>query len=181
MIGTHYEGTPVPPVPEHTRYVTAGPLSIGVEYRQLDASVIAATYGDGELRAAGDDTPQPPILADEGMTLHVCDAASGAEYLRFDVFADNPHYHYIHPGEHHLVVPFDRAACGDMATWAVECLRTRLGQMLEAAGAGALAARIGAGDKDAAAAVAADALGRGGAAPTGSPALTGSAGREALG
>ena len=108
MIGTHYEGSPVPPVPEHTRYVGAGALSIGVEYRQVDASVIAATYGDVELREAGDDTPQPPILDDRGLTLHVCDAATGDEYLRFDVFEDNPHYHYIHPRESHLVVPFDR-------------------------------------------------------------------------
>lgn len=161
MIGTHYDGSPVPPVPEHTRYVAAGPLSIGIEYRQVDASVIAATYGDVELREAGDDTPQPPILDDQGLTLHVCDVASGAEYLRFDVFADNPHYHYIHPGDHHLVVPFDRAACGDMATWTVECVRTRLSKMLEAAGARGLAARLGPDDLEAVAAVAADALGRG--------------------
>jgi hypothetical protein len=161
MIGTHYDGSPVPPVPEHTRYVGAGALSIGVEYRQVDASVIAATYGDVELREAGDDTPQPPILDDRGLTLHVCDAATGDEYLRFDVFEDNPHYHYIHPREYHLVVPFDKAACGDMAAWAVACLRSRLRPMLEAAGAPELAASLGTTDTDAAAAAAAQAFGRG--------------------
>jgi len=159
VIGTHYDGAPVPPVPTHTRYLGAGVLSIGVEYRHVDASVIAATYGDITVREAGDDTPQPPILQDEGLTLHVCDAADGAEYLRFDLFDDNPHYHYIHPGQYHVVVPFDRAACGDMRDWAVACLRTRLRPMLEAAGAGELAARVGTADADAAVTVARAALG----------------------
>jgi hypothetical protein len=148
----------VPPVPQHTRYVAAGALSVGVEYRHLDASVIAATYGEIAVRQAGDDTPQPPIVQDEGLTLHVCDAADGAEYLRFDLFADNPHYHYIHPGDHHVVVPYDRAACGDVRAWAVACLRTRLRPMLELAGATSLAARLCDGDIDAAATVAAAAL-----------------------
>ena len=159
MIGTRYEGSPVPPVPEHTRYVVAGPLVIGVEPRQVDASVIAATYGDITVRGAGNDTPQPPILEDRGLTLHVCDATNGAEYLRFDLFDDNPHYHYIHPGKHHLVVPFDRAACGDMRAWAVSCLRSRLRPMLEAAGAADLAARLTPHDVEAAVAVAAEATG----------------------
>jgi hypothetical protein len=158
MIGTHYDGSPVPPVPEHTRYVEAGVLSIGVEYRHVDAAVIATTFGDIAVREAGDDTPQPPILNDEGLTLHVCDRASGDEYLRFDLFDDNPHYHYIHPGRDHLVVPFDRASCGDMRAWAVACLGSRLRQMLELAGADELVARLSGADVDAAVAVATDAL-----------------------
>jgi hypothetical protein len=158
VIGTHYDGSPVPPVPSHTRYVDAGALSIGVEYRHVDAAVIAATYGDIDVRHAGDDTPQPPILQDEGLTLHVCDAATGGEYLRFDVFEDNPHYHYIHPGESHLVVPFDRAACGEMRRWAVEALQLRLRPMLELAGASQLAAHLSDADIDAAVRVAAEAL-----------------------
>ena len=159
MIGTQYDGAPVPPVPTQTRYSEAGALSIGVEYRHVDAAVIAATYGDIDVRQAGDDTPQPPILLDEGLTLHVCDAASGDEYLRFDLFDDNPHYHYIHPGEYHLVVPFDRASCGDMRVWALGCLQSRLRPMLEFAGAASLAGRVTAADVDAAVGVAADALG----------------------
>ena len=35
-------------------------------------------------------------FADEGVTIHVFDADDGHEYLRFDVFDDEPHYHYIH-------------------------------------------------------------------------------------
>jgi hypothetical protein len=158
MIGTHYDGAPVPPVPERTRYTDAGALTIGVEYRHVDDAVIAATYGDIAVRQAGGDTPQPPILRDEGLTLHVCDARTGDEYLRFDLFDDNPHYHYIRPGAHHLVVPFDRAACGDMRSWAVECLRSRLRPMLGFAGAEGLAARVSAADVAATVAIASDAL-----------------------
>ncbi len=81
-------------------------------------------------------------MEDRGWSVHVCDAATGAEYLRFDVFEGDPHYHYIHPGDHHFVVPFDRAASGDMTEWAIECLRRRLPEMLEHAGASDLAARV---------------------------------------
>jgi len=160
VIGTHYEGSPIAPVPELTRYIDAGAQSLGVEYRRVDAATIAGAYGDIEVREAGDDTPQPPILQDEGLTLHVCDGATGDEYLRFDLFEDNPHYHYIAPGRSHVVVPFDRVAGGDMRTWAVERLRSRLRPMLELAGATDLAGRVTPADIDAAVAAASAALTR---------------------
>jgi len=150
VIGTRYDVMPIPPVAEATRTFPAGPLSIGVEFRQVDAAVIATTYGDVAVREAGDDTPQPPILDDLGVSLHVCDAASGVEYLRFDLFGDNPHYHYIHPGEYQLVVPYDRAASGDMLAWTLTTLSTRIGPMLEFAGATDLARRLSPADVDAA-------------------------------
>ena len=142
MIGTRYDSMPIPAVAAHTRSVPAGSLTIGVEFRAVDAAVIGATYGDIAVREAGDDTPQPPILNDRGVSLHVCDTASGDEYLRFDLFDDDPHYHYIRPGQYQLVVPFDWAACGDMLGWALTTLSTRVGPMLEFAGAGDLAARV---------------------------------------
>ncbi len=75
------------------------------------------------------------------------DAADGYEYLRFDIFDDDPHYHYIHktaPGAEIInnVVGYDRVALGDMLTWTLERLRTRLATMLAEAGAGELARRV---------------------------------------
>jgi hypothetical protein len=150
VIGTRYDVMPIPPVAAHTRTVPAGSLCIGVEFRQVDAAIIEGAYGDIDVRHAGDDTPQPPILDDRGVSLHVCDGATGVEYLRFDVFDDDPHYHYIRPGEYQLVVPFDRAACGDMLAWVLTTLSTRLGEMLEFAGARALASAVTRGEVEAA-------------------------------
>jgi len=150
VIGTRYDTMPIPPVVADTRTVRAGPLAIGVEFRHVDAAVIEASYGDIVVREAGDDTPQPPILNDHGVSLHVCDATSGVEYLRFDIFDDDPHYHYIHPGEYQLVVPYDRAASGDMLTWTLKTLAARVGEMLEFAGARDLARRVSPAQVDAA-------------------------------
>lgn len=110
-------GPPLPPEPEHTTYVDAGPVSVGVEYRVVDV----------------------PKLTDRGFSLHVCDRATGAEYLRFDLFEDEPHYHYIRPGRENRVVLYDANACGPMFDWAVTCLRERLPAMLRYAGADELA------------------------------------------
>jgi hypothetical protein len=49
-------------------------------------------FGDPELL---EKSPEGGF-ADEGVTIHVFDASDGHEYLRFDVFDDEPHYHYIH-------------------------------------------------------------------------------------
>jgi len=67
----------------------------------------------------------------------------GHEYLRFDVFEDEPHYHYIHntaPEEEIVnnVVTFDRFAFGDMLPVAIGWLRDRLPEMLPRAGGGHL-------------------------------------------
>jgi hypothetical protein len=64
----------------------------------------------------------------------------GHEYLRFDVFDDEPHYHYNHPtGEDgddivNHVIDFDTVAMGDMLPWVLGRLRSRLAQMLTEAG-----------------------------------------------
>jgi hypothetical protein len=150
VIGTRYDVMPIPPVEAATRTFPAGPVCIGVEFRHVDAAVIDAAYGGITVRQAGEDTPQPPILNDRGVSLHVCDAASGAEYLRFDIFGDDPHYHYIRPGEYQLVVPYDRAASGDMLAWTLRTLSTRIGPMLAFAGGEDLARRVSPAEVDAA-------------------------------
>lgn len=134
-LGTVY---PIPPQPADeasTRWIDAGPIEIGVEYRELDPESLLATYEDNprsmeEILKAGGAT-----FADEGVSLHVKSAENGHEYLRFDVFEGEPHYHYIRrvaDGEEisNHIIPFDSAAHGDMFEWALRCLRERLPAML---------------------------------------------------
>ncbi len=138
----HEAPTPlIPPVPEATTFLDAGPLRFGVELR---------TLGEGDMPSAF-----------SGPTVHVYGAEDGEEYLRFDVFDGLPHYHYIDPhaafapdqtvpGESDIVVVFDYAAHGPMWPWTVECLRSRLGAMLHEGGIHELADEV---DDDAIAAV----------------------------
>jgi len=134
MTGTVYAVAPIPPDPEHTTWVEAGALRIGVEYRVLDDGELEANYEGRDMleirEAQGDRTIQ-----DNGVSIHVAGAQDGHEYLRFDLFEQDPHYHYIEPsGERQTVVQFDRVAMGEMLPWALGQLRHRLPQMLERAG-----------------------------------------------
>jgi hypothetical protein len=141
MIGTTYAIPPQPPVPEHTRYFGAGNLSLGVEYRDIDPEGLVATYRDNPAHLAEllERSPAGGVT-DEGVSLHVCDAEAGHEYLRFDVFDNGPHYHYNHGGPEvvNTVVDFDVVAHGEMLPWALDRIRNRLPEMLAEAGAGAL-------------------------------------------
>jgi hypothetical protein len=134
MTGIVYSVAPIPPDPEHTTWVEAGALRIGVEYRTLDDADLAANYQGremAEIRAALQDR----AVQDNGVSIHVAGAHDGHEYLRFDLFEQDPHYHYIEPsGERQTVVQFDRVAMGEMLPWALDQLRHRLPQMLERAG-----------------------------------------------
>jgi len=134
MTGTVYTVAPIPPDPEHTTWVEAGALRIGVEYRVLDDAELEANYEGRdmeEIRTA----LQERTIQDNGVSIHVAGAQDGHEYLRFDLFEQDPHYHYIEPsGERQTVVQFDRVAMGEMLPWALGQLRHRLPQMLERAG-----------------------------------------------
>ena len=82
-------------------------------------------------------------FTDEGVSLHVRSAEDGHEFVRFDVFDGEPHYHYVRPtGDHNNVVSFDPVADGEMLPWALDRLRNRLGDMLTEAGGGDLAPRL---------------------------------------
>ena len=62
------------------------------------------------------------------------------EYLRFDCFANKPHYHYGRYSEGELItVRIDQYAEGDPVDWTIGRLRARLPEMLEYAGAQPLA------------------------------------------
>ena len=131
MIGKVYAIQPQPPVEENMRYFDAGALRFGVEYRALDPESLVETYKDRpeELAEMLKQSPEGGF-ADEGVTVHVFDATDGHEYLRFDMFDDEPHYHYIHKTTDgsivNNVIDFDVPALGDMLPWTFERLRTRL-------------------------------------------------------
>lgn len=126
----------VPPLEENTTWLEVGALRIGYEYRVLTDDVLGATPG----LALAEDAPTG--FDTEGGSIHVCDGVTGDEYLRFDVFDGDPHYHYLTPGTMNWVIPFDLVAHGDMWEWVFDCLRRRLRPMLREAGAVVLADRV---------------------------------------
>jgi hypothetical protein len=137
----HPSHTIIEPVAANTRYFDAGPVRIGVEYRLITSDIVNASLEEAR-REHGAEYVAVTVPEDGGVSVHVVDASTNAEYLRFDMFDDSPHYHYIHPGEYQLNIPFDRAAFGDMFTWVRDGLRYRLGDMLVFCGAAAVADRL---------------------------------------
>jgi hypothetical protein len=147
LIGKVYSIPPQPPEAAHNHLVPAGALTFGVEYRDVDPESLRATYaGNAEQLAELEARSPEGGFFDAGVSIHVCGADDGYEYLRFDCFDDEPHYHYVHRTRDRSVVnqviDFDAVAGGDMLTWAIECLRTRLPEMLIAAGGRDVAARL---------------------------------------
>ena len=142
-----------PAIPERTTYVSLGAVTVGIEpIVMTDASVSAFR----ETR--GIDLPTARKLMDDydvnggtvresGVSIHVYGDEDGepAEYLRFDCFAQVPHYHYVYaaPEKRPVRVHLDTTANGEPVPWALERLRTRLAQMLENAGASHLAGQVG--------------------------------------
>lgn len=147
-IGKVYNIAPQPPDEAHTRWFPAGVVRVGVEYRNVTPAALLELYGDDpdQLAELLEKSPEGGF-ADEGVSLHVNGADDGHEYLRFDVFDGEPHYHYVHrvaPGAEvvNQVVDYDVAANGDMLPWALECIRTRLAEMLPRAGGSSLVPRL---------------------------------------
>jgi hypothetical protein len=142
VIGKVYTIPPQPPVAENTRRLPAGNVTIGVEYRMVDPASLQSTYAgnDAHLSELFERWPGGGFT-DEGVSIHVWGTDDGHEYLRFDVFDDEPHYHYNHRGDDVVnnVIDFDAVALGDMLPWVLDCLRTRLAPMLVEAGGAQLA------------------------------------------
>jgi hypothetical protein len=138
-----YDVSPIPPDPEHTRYLDAGPVRLGLEYRRLDDAELQRSYGDDAEAMAEIEAHRPAEIDDRGVSIHVVGAEDGHEYLRFDVFENGPHYHYIHRERaENKIVDYDPVAMGDMLPWALEQIRTRLATMLAHAGGEELARDI---------------------------------------
>lgn len=141
MPGRVFHMIPIQPVPENTHLIPAGPVTFGVEYRLLDAAatdeLFARADPDGTLRRNFDNR------FDEGLSVHVFDAAHDEEMLRFDCFDDQPHYHYIYDDKddpHLDRVDFDELALGDMYPWVMQTLRAKLPAMVKHTGRHELAA-----------------------------------------
>lgn len=145
-LGTRYDTVPIPPVPENTTWLDAGAVRIGIEYRNLDDDILDEAFAGRPDEAAIIDAARPETLVDRGWSLHVSDARTGDEHLRFDMFEDGPHYHYIVPRQYNLSIDFDPHACGDMFDWALGCVADRLPEMLRQAEAPELAAAVRAED-----------------------------------
>jgi hypothetical protein len=138
---TKYDIMPIPPIEAHSTRFEAGPLEIWVEYRLLDDAIAAAhtvLQGyEGEVET----------IHDRGVSLHVFGeprpGEAPTEFLRFDCFDEDPHYHYVsYERKTNEMVHLEPAAMGDPLDWALERIRTRLPQMLARAGGEALAARV---------------------------------------
>jgi hypothetical protein len=147
-VGKIYDIPPQPPDAAHTRWIPAGVVTIGVEYRDVTPEALVETYRDDPDQLASLLAQSPDGgFADEGVSLHVNGTDDGHEYLRFDVFDGEPHYHYVHKVPDgtpvvNQVVDYDVAAHGEMLTWALECIRHRLPEMLPRAGGAALVDRL---------------------------------------
>jgi hypothetical protein len=78
-----------------------------------------------------------------GPTIRVLGADDEHEYLRFDMFNTNAHYHYEPPSitgdEKERILPLDTVAEGEPVAWAMDRLRGRLAPMLTEAGGQRLA------------------------------------------
>jgi len=141
---TRYDKMPIPPMETHTRYIEAGNVRIGIEYRVLTDELIAAIRPTLQS-AGGADEGQLVELDDSGVSLHVFAGPEGQqkEYLRFDCFSEDPHYHYVDwENNSNEVLHIDPAADGNPLSWALERIGTRLPQMLNRAGAADIAQHV---------------------------------------
>jgi|tagenome__1003787_1003787.scaffolds.fasta_scaffold20842751_2 hypothetical protein len=100
--------------------VTAGPITFVVQHRAL--------VQDG--------------VESGGPTVRVLGGDDEHEYLRFDLFDVDPHYHYEPPAEQERILMIDTVAEGDVVSWGVARLRDRLVPMLVAAGGQGLAVAL---------------------------------------
>jgi hypothetical protein len=143
QLGVEYDLPPIPLDRERTTFFPAGAVSFGVEYRTLDDAVIAANFTAAQREGSAITAVQDGAgVDDRGVSIHVCDPDGGAEYLRFDCFAEEPHYHYIVGGRRNVAILFDTAANGEMLEWTIERLRSHLPAMLERASAESVATEV---------------------------------------
>ena len=147
---TRYSVMPLPAVAEHEERFEAGPIQIGVEYRLLNDAIVAAAEFEA---ASGDTRGETTGLDDRGVALHIYANQDGEEreFLRFDCFQEDPHYHYVSwRDKANDMIHLDPVADGDALTWALDRIRTRLPQMLIRAGASDVAAVLDPGALEAA-------------------------------
>jgi hypothetical protein len=120
--GQYHKFKLIPILEHHARWFEAGPVTIAVEARAL---------GESRERMV------------RGPSIHVFSADRSKEYLRFDMFGRELHYHYILDDlQHNIVWGYDPDANGPMLDWVIVSLRERLLAMLRRAGVNELAEKI---------------------------------------
>ncbi len=135
-VGTTYNIPPAPPDPASTDWFDVGPLRIGIEYRKVDPTALDKIYADSEHLTELHETSPEGGFTDEGVSVHVMSVSDDHEFIRFDMFVDEPHYHYVDKAaDTNTIVHFDTVAHGPMMPWTLTQLRTRLPDMLRHAGA----------------------------------------------
>ncbi len=139
---TRYSVMPIPAIDANTTSFHIGSIRLGVEYRVLTDAVAAAA----QLSAAdGDERGQTTELDDRGVSIHVHGNQDGEEreFLRFDCFDEDPHYHYINWRDRsNEMLHMDPAATGDPVAFALGCIEQRLAALLERAGAPDVASQV---------------------------------------
>jgi hypothetical protein len=135
-IGIVYQVQPEAPDPARCTRFEASAVVFVLEGRVVDPESLAASYADDPDGLAEIERHSPEGgFYDSGVSVHVIGTQDGHEYLRFDIFDDDPHYHYVRPSlDHNHWIPFDPIAAGDMLPFVMRCLRERLGAMLSEAG-----------------------------------------------
>lgn len=146
-VGTTYNIPPAPPDPDSTDWLDLGAVRIGVEYRKVDPAGLEEIYADTEHLEELRETSPEGGFTDEGVSLHIVDPSDGFEHIRFDMFLDEPHYHYVDKAAGtNTLVHFDIVAHGAMVPWTLTQLRTRLPDMLRHVGATEFAEQVDATD-----------------------------------
>jgi|GEM_PF-593531 len=137
MLGREYTVMPIAINWGHSVEVPAGPVTFVVEARNLTREAILENEA---VQGRTDGIDHSYEVHDGGASLHVLATDNRVEYLRFDCFDNEPHYHYIREAEQrNIVVRFDDVAEGNPLEWTVSRVRDRLPRMLEHAGAQQLA------------------------------------------
>ncbi len=143
QLGRSYDVMPIPMDPAFCVEVEAGPVVFVVESRRLSDEAINVNALD---RGRPDQTYDTGI-DDGGACVHVVGAEDRLEWLRFDCFDLEPHYHYVrNDTQSNQVVRFDQFAEGDPQAWTLQRLRSNLPAMLRYAGAERLAEQVAASD-----------------------------------
>lgn len=140
MLGREYTVMPIAIDWSNSVEVGAGPVTFVVEARNLTREAIIQNE---VVQGRSDGIDHDYDVLDGGASLHVLGSDDRVEYLRFDCFDNEPHYHYIRAAEgRNIVVRFDNVAEGDPLDWTVSRVRHRLPDMLEHVGAHELAEHV---------------------------------------
>ena len=127
-----YNVAPIPADPRHTRYLDAGVLRFGIEHRLLNQEELDTAYsGDASASQEIDDNLPDGGVDDQGVSVHVFGANDDYEYIRFDIFDDDPHFHLLPKGnDQQYWVRYQPELLGDMVPWVMNQLRERLPELL---------------------------------------------------